>query len=152
MSMVPAVLVALGDAAHRAAEAEASFRREAAQQVAVLARERSFAYRRLNLAQAVAAAVANAEKEDAAAGLASAVLRHEFGWSGDSDAQTAVFDRFAPVAFAIFRSLSPEAQESGGADVLAALTAFETWYAEAHTGPFWALFDHYVPETSVVDF
>ena len=153
MSVVPAVLAeALQAAADRAAEAETSFRRESTQRIATLARERSFAYRKLNLVRAVAGAVVMAENEDAVAGLAGAVLRREFGWSSDSDARAAVLDRFAPVALAIFRSFVSPEKDSGCADVLAALAAFEAWYAETHSGPFWALFDHYVPETPVIDF
>lgn len=153
MTVVPPILAqALQADAERAAAAEASFRRESAQRIAGLARERSFAFRKLNLVRAIAEAVANAETEDAVPALAGAMLRHEFGWSGDSDAQKTVLEHFVPVARAIFRSLDPQAPESGCADVLAALTAFEAWYADTHTGPLWALFDHYVPETPVVDF
>ena len=32
------------------------------------------------------------------------------------------------------------------------LKNFERWYAETHTGPFWVLFENYMPETPVVDF
>ena len=62
---------------------------------------------------------------------------------------------FAPVAAAIFLAHACEAEgegEAGQADVRAALASFETWYAETHEKPFWALFEHYIPETPLVDF
>jgi hypothetical protein len=37
-------------------------------------------------------------------------------------------------------------------DIGDALARFEAWYAATHSGPFWALFEHYVTETPVVDF
>jgi hypothetical protein len=58
------------------------------------------------------------------------------------------------VAQAMFATLSPPDNEDveRGDDVLGALAAFETWYAETHTGPFWHLFEVYIPETPRVDF
>ena len=32
------------------------------------------------------------------------------------------------------------------------LAQFEAWYREAHGTPFWILFEHYMPETPLVDF
>jgi len=36
--------------------------------------------------------------------------------------------------------------------LFAALASFEAWYRDTHPGPFWALFDHDMPETPLVDF
>jgi hypothetical protein len=142
-------LAALQAAADRAAATEAAFRREAAQRIAALVGERSFAFRRLNLMRAVAEAVAGAESEAMVLVRAGAALRDALGWSVDSEARAAVIERFAPVAQAAFNQLTAE---GAAADVLDPLADFEAWYAATHPAPFWALFDHYVTETPLVDF
>jgi hypothetical protein len=78
----------------------------------------------------------------------------KLGWSSDSDARTEVFLRFVPVAQQVFASLAPPAGDDEALlpDAIGALTAFETWYRETHSNPFWTLFEHYMPETPVVDF
>ncbi|MGZ8373117.1 MAG: hypothetical protein ACXW3G_10415 [Rhodoplanes sp.] len=140
-------------AAHDAETAEAAFRRNAAARIAALEQERAFAFRRVNFMRAVAEAVASAEDEDAAVAHASAALRARLGWSSDSEARSAVLARFAPVAEALFLAQPLEADRpTSPADVRAALASFEAWYAETHARPFWALFEHYVPETPLVDF
>lgn len=148
------LLDTLKAAAAGAGETEAAYRREASQRIASLERERVFAFRRLNLIRAVIAAVSSVETEEEAIARAAAALSGEVGWDGISEARTAVLDQFAAVAKAIFAELDgkadPSSAESG--PTLAALAAFETWYGATHAGPFWALFDQYVPQTSVVDF
>lgn len=141
-------------AATRAAEAaETAFRREAGARIAALERERAFAFRRLNWMKTVAAEVAYAEDEVTATAQVRAALRVRLGWDGDSEAHEAVLVRFAPVAQAVFGLLAPaEPPEGEEIDVGAALTAFETWYDEAHGRSFWALFEHHIPETPRVDF
>ena len=140
-------------AAHDAEAAEAAFRRNAAARIAALEQERAFAFRRVNFMRAVAEAVASVEDEDAAVAHASAALRARLGWSSDSEARSSVVARFAPVAEALFLALPSEADPPASpADVRAALASFEAWYAETHTKPFWALFEHYIPETPLVDF
>jgi hypothetical protein len=140
--------------AERAGETEKAYRRETVQRIAALERERTFAFRRLNFMRAVIAAVAGAETEEEATTRAAAALCDQIGWDGVSEARTAVLDQFATVTKAISADLDQEAEQSrgDGAAVLAALGAFEAWYGATHTGPFWALFDQYVPQTSVVDF
>ena len=50
-------------------------------------------------------------------------------------------------------ALAPsEDEDAPRPDVIRALTEFETWYAQTHPGPFWSLFENYMPETPVVDF
>jgi len=137
--MGPSFLDALKLAADRATAAENDFRREIAGRTRALERERAFAFRRMNLMRAVAGA--------------AVVLRARLGWSSDSEARIAVVSRFAPVAQAVFATLAPsDDEEASGPDVIAALAEFETWYAEAHSSPFWTLFESYLPETPVVDF
>jgi hypothetical protein len=144
-------LDALKAAADQAKRAEDQFRREAAQRSAQLERERAFAFRRLNLMHAVAAAAMGAENEDIAVATALAVLRSKLGWSTESEARNEVLSRFGAVGQSVFRGLvhSEDAADEAVPDVLA---EFETWYASSHQSPFWSLFEHYIPETPRVDF
>ncbi|MFI5010955.1 MAG: hypothetical protein ACHQAY_01275 [Hyphomicrobiales bacterium] len=139
-------------AAEAAEAAESSFRREVAERVKLMERDRAFAFRRLNLMRAIAAAIANAEAEDVAVASALTVLRAKLGWSSDSEARDAVLSRFAAVAKTAFASIVPADTEMPEADVVVELSDFEAWYAVTHPAPFWALFEHYMPETPVVDF
>ena len=166
MTPAPSFLDALKLAAEEAARAEDDFRRQMAERAKALERERAFAYRRLNFMRAIAEAVAAAESEEIAVAAALAAMRTKLGWSSDSEARAAVLARFAPVAQQIFAALGPASEEAGApgagegqgappvepADAVAALAAFEAWYRETHPNPFWLLFEHYMPETPVVDF
>jgi hypothetical protein len=145
---------ALKAAADRAGAAETAFRRETAQRIATLERERIFAFRRLNVMRTVIAAVAAVETEEDAIARGSATLCGEVGWDGISDARTAVLEQFAAVTKAIFADLHPISGELSPDEgsALTALAAFEAWYVTTHPVPFWALFDQYVPQTSIVDF
>ena len=151
--MMPATapfLDAMKQSAERAAAVEEGFRREYARRVAVLERERAYAFRRFNLVRSLADAVTAAEKETAvASGLA--VLRDKLGWAGDSEARTRTIEHFRPVIEAMVEALGAKGGEAVP-DVPAALSEFETWYAAAHGSAFWVLFDHYMPETPRVDF
>jgi hypothetical protein len=139
------------EAADRAAAAEERFRRESAARIAELERERAYAFRRLNLISGLAQTAASAENETAAVANVLAALRHRLGWESDSPARSATLERFAMVAQEMFAALVPQPGRAG-ADVAAALAAFEAWYAENHRTPFWVLFEHYMPETPRVDF
>jgi len=144
-------LESLQTAARDAELAEAAFRREVATRVGVLERDRAFAYRRLNLMKTIAETVGQAEEEQPAVAGALATLRSRLGWENDSEARAAVLERFAAVAQAMFVSLGRDEDQSK-MDVAAALTEFETWYAQAHAAPFWTLFENYMPETPRTDF
>jgi len=151
MTLLLSFLDDLKRAADRAEAGEAAFRREAAERLRWLERERAFAFRRLNLMRAVAEAIAVAESEEIAVASALDVVRARLGWTGDSDARAAVLSRFAPVAQAAHAGLAPD-EDRPQAEPGQALAEFEAWYVRTHDGPFWALFDQYVPETPVVDF
>lgn len=144
-------LQALDTAAHQAAATEKSFRREAAERIKELERERSFAFRRLGLLQTMTDAVSRADSEEVAVAGCLAILRTKLGWSSESEAKEAVLTQFARVPKALFASLSPE-PVAPRPDVIASMAAFETWYEETHPTPFWDLFDHPMPETPLVDF
>ena len=153
--MVPAAsfLDALQLAAARAEQAESDFRREIAQRTKALERERAFAHRRLNFMRAIAQAVASAENEEVAVAAASAAASAKLGWATESEARTDVLARLAPVARTVFVGLAPVADEDAPRpDVLGALATFEAWYRDTHPDAFWVLFEHYMPETPVVDF
>ncbi len=138
-------------AARDAEAAEAEFRREVAARIAGLEQQRAFAFRRFNLMQAIAEAIGPAEDQPTAMTYALAALRVRLNWESDSEARAAVLARFAPVAQAVFASLTPD-DDNIETDVAAALAQFETWYGQTHTTPFWTLFEHYIPETPRVDF
>ena len=153
MTLVPSFLDTFKIAAEQATRAEEDFRRETAGRAKALERERAFAHRRLNFMRAITDAVAAAESEEIAVAAATAVIRSKLGWSSDSNARTSVLAAFVPVARQVFASLAP-AQEEGAPfpDVIRALAEFETWYRETHPNSFWVLFEHYMPQTPVVDF
>lgn len=144
------VVTSLEAAAGHAETAERDYRREAAQRIAALEQERAFAYRRLNLVRELAEAMAGADAEESAVGIAFAMLRGKLGWSQDSEARTEVIERFGPFAQALFRSLTGEDEPEPSPVV--ALVDFENWYVENRHTPFWILFEHYIPETPLVDF
>jgi hypothetical protein len=149
--MTASFLLELKTAAEAAKTAEGSFRREAALRIATLEQERAFAFRRLNLMQAIAEAVASAESEEIGVANALAVLRACLGWSSDSEARTDILEHFGPVARAVFQA---SAQDEDGlpTDVDADLGAFEGWYAESRGSSFWMLFEQQMPDTPRVDF
>jgi len=146
-------LDALKFSADQSTSAEDEFRSQIAGRIKELERQRSFAFRRLNLMKEIAGVVAGAESEEIAVAAASAVLRAKLGWASDSDARMAVVSGFAPVAQAMFASRAPaENADEQTPDVIKTLGEFESWYAVTHPNPFWVLFENYMPETPVVDF
>lgn len=144
-------LATLETAAHSAAAAETAFRREAAERIKTLERDRSFAFRRVNLMRPIADAVARAESEELAVAGGLAILRAKLGWSDDTEARSAILALFTPVIQGIFSDQNPE-PEAPPPDVLARLAEFETWYVTEHRKSFWDLFDQPMPETPLVDF
>jgi hypothetical protein len=149
MTVTTRFLVELKTAAEAAKVAEGSFRRDAAVRIAALEQERAFAFRRLNLMQAIAGAIASAESEEIAVANAFATLRTRLGWNSDSEARSEVIARFGQVVLAMFRA--PDEGESAN-NVPEVLAGFEHWYAETRGSPFWLLFEHQIPDTPRVDF
>ncbi|NGO54178.1 hypothetical protein [Allomesorhizobium camelthorni] len=149
--MTALLLRELKTAAEAAKTAEASFRREAALRIAALEEERAFAFRRLNLMQAIAEAMASAESEEIAVASAFAALRTRLGWNLDSEARSEVIMHFSPVALAVFRA-EVSSEEESSAKAHEAIAAFEHWYAETRGSPFWVLFEQQMPDTPLVDF
>ena len=154
---------ALQQQAESAEAAEKTYRREAAARIAKLEEGRAFAYRRLNLMRAIAAAVsaptvgaseARAQDEEIAVASGLAVLRSKLGWTSDSETRDATLGRFAPVIVALYNgSLADDGKAMDyHSDVAAALDAFEDWYMDAHRVAFWTLFEVPIPDTPRIDF
>jgi hypothetical protein len=153
MGPAASYLDALKLSADQSAVAENEFRSQIAARIKELEKQRSFAFRRLNLMKEVSSVIASAESEEIAVAAATAVLRAKLGWASDSEARVAVVSSFAPVAQAMFASLAPmESDKEPKPDVIRTLSEFEAWYETTHPNPFWVLFDNYMPETPVVDF
>jgi hypothetical protein len=153
MGPAASYLDALKLSADQSAIAENEFRNQIAARIKELEKQRSFAFRRLNLMKEISSVIASAESEEIAVAAATAVLRAKLGWASDSDARVAVVSSFAPVAQAMFASLAPvESDDEEKPDVIRTLAEFEVWYEATHPNPFWVLFENYMPETPVVDF
>ena len=73
-------------------------------------------------------------------------MLREVGWSGATEPQREVADRFAPVVAALAAAASDEP-----ADPAAALAAFEAWFAEARGAPFLGLMEREVVELPLVE-
>ncbi|MFS8037477.1 hypothetical protein ACI7BZ_11020 [Xanthobacter sp. AM11] len=152
-----AYLAGLDAAKHAAAVAETRFRQEAAAQAEKLAGARAHAFRRADLMAALVAVLRDAGSPEMAVAAAQVLLRARLGWDEDSPARTEVLARFAPVAVALHEAAQvpvPEGAQPADpcADPAGALAAFEAWYAQTRPGAFWYLFEHYMPDTPLVDF
>src|SRR5436190_1428200 len=79
------------------------------------------------------------------------LFRQPRGARDDGEGRAAVLSQFATVARAVFGALDAE-PDGEGESTEAALANFEGWYAQSHARPFWFLFEHYIPETPLVDF
>lgn len=151
MSEIHPFIAALESEAKARETAEAEFRREMNRKVAELAEARAFAFRRMNVMRALFDMVSGAEDREAAIAKAVRALRDRLGWVEDSEARTEVLERYAEVAGAAFDATHPR-EEDEAPDPAKALAEFEEWYASTREKPFWVLFEHYMPETQLVDF
>ena len=138
-------------------DAEDAFRRTMNARVAELAEARAFANRRMNVMRSLFDTVSRLEERDAAVAAALAALRQRLGWVEDSAARDEVLAAYRKVAEAAFAATHPADEKDEPAvdiadDIAGALAGFEAWYVEARGKPFWVLFEHYMPETQLVDF
>ena len=143
---IAAYLETLNAAARTASIAEQEHQKEAVRRAGELREARAFAWRRLNLVRAIAAAVAGAEGPEAVAAAGRAAVLRETGLSGATEAQREVADRFALVTVAVAAAAAGEE-----ADPAAALADFEAWYAGARGVPFLSLMEREVPELPLVE-
>ena len=146
-----AFLDQLKAAATSAHEAENALRKRMAEEIARLERQRAFAYRRLNLMNEIAKAVASAEDEDAAVARGLAVLRTELGWTSESETRKATLERFERVVRAAIAGLSSTETAESAPDIADELSGFETWYESTYGKPFWVLFDQEIQEIPLVE-
>ena len=143
------VLATLGARADAASTEETAYRRESARRIEVLERARAFAYRRLNLIRKVADTAAGEPDAKKAADARIAAAFVEIGWIGGSLAE---LDEKGREAEATFRPVAEAIGTGDEAATLAALAAFEAWFAERFGRDFCSVFDRYVPDTPKVDF
>lgn len=145
-------LTALSAAAKACEEAEAEFRRAMNEKVAELAQARSFAHRRMNVMRALVETVQGNADRDAAVDRAVYLLRDRLGWREDSPARNEVLAKYSDVTIAAHAMFHPEEGDHNLPELGEALATFEDWYLEARDKPFWVLFEHFMPETQLVDF
>ncbi len=136
--------------ARAAGAAEIEFQKEVAKHAAELREERAFAWRRLNLLRAVAAAVAAAKDEDEAGAAGRKAFYGQVGWNGATQNQRDVAERFAPVVAAVWTATRPEGPKDA-AEVKDALATFEAWYAETRSAPFLSLMERDIVELPLVE-
>jgi hypothetical protein len=141
-------LEALTAEAHAAGAAEQQHQKDAARRAAELKEARAFAWRRLNLMRALAAAVRGAEDAEAATAAGRAAMMREVGWNGATQAQRDVAERFAPVTLAVWSATRPEPEPG---DAAAAFAAFEEWYSAERGAPFLALMEREIVELPLVE-
>lgn len=152
-------LTSLRQVATAAEDAEKAYRLEAEARIRALAAARAEAYRRVNFLTTLADLAGSAPDGEGAMRNARAHLRVRLGWDEMTPARQEVLERFDAVALAIHAAVNgvPAAAdgaqgEAAPADAPAAMEAFESWYASTRESTFWYLFEHYMPETPVVDF
>ncbi|MET0169278.1 MAG: hypothetical protein ABW191_02710 [Aliihoeflea sp.] len=154
-------ITALASQAAACEQEESEFRRTMAARVAALAEARAFANRRMNLMKSLFATMAQAKTEEIAVAGAIAALSNRLGWRENSEPRDEVLAQYAKVAAAAFAATrQPDDDEIVLAsiddrpmpDIKTALDAFEEWYIRVRGKPFWVLFEHYMPETQLVDF
>jgi hypothetical protein len=151
MSDAVAALVAeLEAAAHAAWKEEEALRNRMAQEIARLERRRAFAHRRAHLVRTLAAAVAGAETEEAAAAAVRAAVRRDLDWESETDFRRAVLDRLQPAGVAVW-SCARASEGAEPAAIQAALEDFEAWYEATHGAPFYVLFDQEPAEVALVE-
>lgn len=158
LSPSQAFLDELSAAARAAEAAEEQCRREAAGRIEQLARERAYAYRRLNTAKSLAHTAARCENRQAACAAQWSVLCERLGWEDASEGGRAEVRQALQPVFTAIDCQAVQRQESGkptGEEIktsVEALKQFEAWYEQRFGHSFWSLFDRYSPETPVVDF
>lgn len=151
-------LTSLEQAAEAAASAEHAFKVEAEARGRALAAARAEAFRRMNFLKGLAESLGASASGEEAVQTAHAYLRNRLGWDEATPARSEVLEHFTPVALAIHGAIqgtgAPDAEpaDAAGPDAPAAMAAFEDWYVATRETPFWYLFEHYMPQTPLVDF
>ena len=131
--------------------AEDEFRRNITHRIRELEQARAFAFRRLNVMKSIAQAVAEAKDEEEVKAKASAAFLAEVSWTGGSQSQRDVVEKFMPVALAVWHAGKPEADEGTAGKIAAELAAFEAWFAQNREAPFLTLMQQEVLELPLVE-
>ncbi len=137
--------------ARAANAAEDEFRNNIQKRIRELEEERAFAFRRLNLMKSVGQAVAGAENEEDATAKANETFLAEVGWSGGSQSQREVAEKFTPVALALWHAGKAEAKAEDAAKVAQELADFEAWFSQNREAPFLTLMQRDLPELPLVE-
>ncbi len=137
--------------ARSANAAEDEFRRNIANRMRELEEARAFAFRRLNLMKSIAHAVEGAKDEEEALQRASEAFLSEVGWTGGSQSQRDVVEKFSPVALAVWEASKPEAAPENLQKIASELAAFENWFAEGREASFLTLMHRDLPELPLVE-
>lgn len=136
--------------ASEAGVAEQQYQKEVARRVAELKEARAFAWRRVNLLRAIAAAVKDAKDAEQATAAGRKCFYREVGWNGATQNQREVCEGFEPVVLAVWTATREE--NPGDADkVEQAFDEFETWYVETRQSPFLALMERDIVELPLVE-
>lgn len=131
--------------------AEDEFRNNVTKRIRELEEARAFAFRRLNLVKSVGGAVAQAENEDEVKKNASVIFLAEVGWTGGSQSQRDVVEKFMPVALAIWSASKPDAKPEDGAKIKEELSAFEAWFGQNRDAHFLTLMQQEPVELPLVE-
>lgn len=145
------LIASFEQAAEAARRAEDTYRREAAERIDALGRERANAFRRLNLVRMATRAITEAQESDKATLRARFIVAGALGFDEIGPRQALVLDNLMPV----FEAMQAEMAASEGTPGLAsqaALRDFEDWYRQEMGSEVYALFERYMPETPRVDF
>lgn len=131
--------------------AEDDFRRNITKRLKELEQERAFAFRRLNLMKAVGHAVAEAKDEEEVKAKASECFLAEVNWTGGSQWQRDVVEKFMPVAHAVWNASKAEAKPEDVAKIEPELVAFEEWFAQNRETPFLTVMEVEMVELPLVE-
>lgn len=137
--------------ARAANAAEDEFRNNITKRMRELEEARAFAFRRLNLVKAIGAAIAGAKDEEEARALGASAFLIEVGWTGGSQSQRDVVEKFQPVALALWTASRPEATAEDAATVSKELAAFEEWFGQNRDAAFLTLMQQDLPELPLVE-
>ena len=146
----PGLLDELSARASEAGVAEQQYQKEVARRMAELKEARAFAWRRVSLLRAIAAAVSESKDEEEARAAGRKSFYREVGWNGGTQNQREVCEGFEQVVLAVWAATREE-DPADADEVEQAFEGFETWYAETRQTPFLALMERDIVELPLVE-
>ncbi|HRK17811.1 MAG TPA: hypothetical protein PK970_02545 [Hyphomicrobiaceae bacterium] len=149
----PGFLSVLEQSAVAAQQEELRFRNSVAEEIAKRERERQFAFRRLEIANAMVRSATRAKTVEEAVQNQTVELRRELGWHGETEQRRKILDRWSKVATAVWLEMHPDtAGPRDSVSVKDAMLEFEAWYTGEFGSNYLALMDREIPEMPVVEF